>query len=127
MSEKIQSHKDLIVWQKSVELVLDVYRLTRQLPHDELYGLVSQMRRSAVAISSNIAEGYQRNHRKEYIQFLYIAKGSASELETQLIIAKRLEFIVAADYQRIDNLLTEILKMLSAMILRLQNKMDSKR
>ncbi len=74
--KKIQSYKDLIVYQKGYKLALEIYRVTKKFPKEEIFGLVSQMRRSAVSIPCNIAEGYRRNHRKEYIQFLYIASGS---------------------------------------------------
>lgn len=84
------TYKDLIVWQKSIDLVYEVYALTRKFPKDELYGLTSQMRRAAVSIPSNITEGYRRQAIGEYHQFLYIANASASELETQLIISKNL-------------------------------------
>lgn len=80
------SFKDLTVWQKSVNLSVNIYELTAKLPNTEKFGLSSQLRRAAVAIPSNIAEGYRRNNRKEYIQFCGIALGSAAELETQLII-----------------------------------------
>src|SRR3989338_11366185 len=87
----MNSYKDLIVWQKSIELVIGIYKMTDKFPKSELYGLTSQIRRAAVSISSNIAEGYTRKHRLEYIQFLRIAFGSG-ELETQIIIAKKLNF-----------------------------------
>src|SRR5437870_2161550 len=86
----IQSYKDLIVWQKSMELVKEVYRITGKLPNHELYGLSNQLRRAAVSIPSNIAEGQQRRGTKEFTQFLRISYGSAAEVETQLLIAKDL-------------------------------------
>ena len=88
----IKSYKELIVWQKSIKLVKEIFILTDKFPKSELYGLVSQMRRAAVAIPSNIAEGYGRKSSKEYAQFYSIAYGSALELETQLILSKRLGF-----------------------------------
>jgi four helix bundle protein len=87
-----KTHKDLDVWKLGIELVKDVYIMTKNFPRNEQYGLVSQMRKSAVSIPSNIAEGAARSSKKEYVQFLYIALGSLSELETQLIIAKELEY-----------------------------------
>jgi four helix bundle protein len=90
---KTNTHKDLDVWKLGIELVKEVYILTRELPQNEQFGLVAQMRRCAVSIPSNIAEGAARNSKKEYLQFLYIALGSMSELETQLIISKELNFI----------------------------------
>jgi four helix bundle protein len=99
--EKIKSYKDLIVYQKAYKLTLEIYMTTRNYPKDELYGLVSQMRRSAVSIPCNVAEGYRRGHRKEYIQFLHIALGSCSELETLLSLSKDLGFL---DEQAFNNL-----------------------
>lgn len=89
-SNKIKSFKDLTVWQTSMNLVELVYRLSDDLPSHEQYGLVSQMRRAAISIPSNIAEGCKRNNRTEYRQFCGVAHGSAAELETQLLLAKRL-------------------------------------
>jgi four helix bundle protein len=85
----IKTHKDLEVWQKAIDLVEKTYCITKTFPHDELYGLTSQIRRAAVSIPSNIAEGAARQTNKEYIQYLYVALGSLSELETQFIVAKR--------------------------------------
>ena len=85
--------KDLVVWKRGIDLVEDIYALTANLPANEQFGLVSQMRRAAVSIPSNIAEGQGRKSAKEFIQFLYIAKGSLAEIETQLIICERLKFV----------------------------------
>ncbi len=93
----IESHKDLIVWQKAIALASEVYAATRTLPTEERYGLVSQLRRAAVSIPSNIAEGAARKNRTEFIQFLHIARGSLSELETQLMIASAQHFIAEKD------------------------------
>jgi four helix bundle protein len=90
---ELKTHKDLDVWKESMRLAQEVYRVTRAFPKEELYGLVSQMRRAAVSIPSNIAEGATRASTKEFIQFLYTASGSLSELETQLILAKDLGWI----------------------------------
>ena len=87
------SYKQLTVWQKSIELTLLVYRITKNFPSDELYGLVSQIRRCAVSIPSNIAEGYTRHRKLEYVRFLQIAYASGAELETQLLIAEKLRYI----------------------------------
>jgi four helix bundle protein len=89
----VVTHKDLEVWKKSMDLAAHVYSLTARFPQEELYGLTSQMRRSAVSIPSNIAEGAARHSRKEFIQFLHIASGSVAELETQLLLALRMGFI----------------------------------
>ena len=93
MSKEIRNHKDLEVWKKSMDLVSNIYKITESFPNKELYGLTNQIRRAAVSIPSNIAEGAARNSKKEFIQFLYIALGSLSELETQIIIANRLEYL----------------------------------
>ncbi len=89
----INSYKDLQVWIKGTELVKDIYVMTKKLPKDELFGITSQMRRSAVSIPSNIAEGWMRQHTNEYVQFVFHALGSCSELDTQLMIIQRLGYI----------------------------------
>lgn len=86
------THKELNVWQLSMDFVVDIYKITQSFPSEEKYGLVSQLRRAAVSVPSNIAEGAGRKGNKEYLHFLNIALGSISELDTQLIIVKRLEF-----------------------------------
>jgi four helix bundle protein len=92
MKEKKNTHRDLEIWKKAVDLVIDVYEATRKFPKEEQYGLVSQMRRAAIFYPSNISEGAARNSNTEYIRFLYISLGSLSELETQLIIAGKLNY-----------------------------------
>ena len=119
MTEKIKNFQDLRIWQEAIEVVKDVYILTKKFPKEELYGLTSQMRRSAVSIPSNIAEGFRRYHNKEYKQFLYIALGSCAELETQIIIANEL------DYTK-DNSKTEVIekiKYICRMTVKLINKL----
>lgn len=106
-----KTFKDLIVWQKSRDLAVVVYQLTEQFPRTELYGLASQMRRAVISISSNIAESYHRFHAKEKQQFLAIAFGSGSELESQLEIAKIL--FPNINYEKGENLLTEVMKILN--------------
>lgn len=113
---KICSYKDLIVWQKSIELVVLVYSLTEQFPKTELYGIISQMKRASVSIPSNIAEGNKKTTNKEYGQFLKTAYGSGGEIETLVIISKRLSFGKNLDFSKIDKLLNEIMKMLNKMI-----------
>lgn len=115
---RIQSYKELIVWQKSIELVKEIYILTNKLPREEIYGLTSQMRRSSISIPSNIAEGYKRKGLVEYIRFLNISDGSAAELETQIIISKML--YPASDYSKTESLLDEVQKMLTVMIKKLK-------
>lgn len=113
----VQSFKQLIVWQKSITLVKEVYLFTDHFPKTELYGLVSQMRRCAISIPSNIAEGKKRKTTKDFIQFLRIADGSAAELETQIILAKQLYPNI--DYAGAESYLTEIQKMLITIIKKL--------
>ena len=117
---ELKDYKELVVWQKSIELVKEVYILTKLLPKEEMYGLTSQMRRASVSIPSNIAEGYKRQGLGEYIQFLKIAEGSAAELETQTIIAKSLYTMI--DFSKTERLLLEVQKMLFAMTSKLNTK-----
>jgi len=112
----IISYKDLTVWQKSVELVVEVYRLTKLYPKEELYGLVSQTRRGAISIPANIAEGYARKHRQEYIQFIRIAFASGAELETLLFLAEKLGFVTDIDVAKPKDLLDSVMKMLNRLI-----------
>ena len=108
----VRTVKDLKVWQKSIELVELIYKITERYPSNEQYGLVSQMRRAAVSVPSNIAEGYRRQYRKEYKQFLSVALGSCSELETQLEISKRLGFLKDNDLSAVSELLNYVCAML---------------
>lgn len=112
----MQTYKDLIVWQKSIELVVPVYELTDKFPKEELFGLTTQTKRTAISIPSNIAEGKMRGHEKEFKKFLLIAYGSGGELETQIEIAKKLPKTMNLDYSKVDNLLSEVMKMLNKMI-----------
>lgn len=118
---KINSYKELIVWQKSIELVKNIYQLTAVFPKEEMYGIISQIRRAAVSIPSNIAEGYGRRSQKEYLQFFAIAYGSALELETQLIITKELNFAIEEKFKNAESLLNEVIKMLYVMVYRRKN------
>ncbi|MBA3723437.1 MAG: four helix bundle protein [Candidatus Levybacteria bacterium] len=111
----LKSYKELIVWQKSILLVKEVFILTNMFPNSELYGITAQMRRAAVSIPSNIAEGYGRKSRKEYSQACSIAYGSSLELETQLIIAKQLQLAEYKSFQSCETLLEEVLRMLNVM------------
>ncbi|MFQ6609498.1 MAG: four helix bundle protein [Fidelibacterota bacterium] len=109
----MKTHKDLDVWKKSVELVVDIYKLTQSFPSEEKYGIVSQMRRAAVSIPSNISEGAARHGNKEFIQFLYVSLGSLTELDTQLEIAKRLGY---NSKKNISTNLEDIRKMILGLI-----------
>ena len=112
----VSTHKDLDVWKKAMDLAAQVYSLTARFPKEELYGLTSQMRRSAVSIPSNIAEGAARHSRKEFIQFLHIASGSVAELETQLLLAIQMGFIsgdhVISHIEEVRKLLLGLLRSL---------------
>jgi four helix bundle protein len=116
------TYRDLIVWQKSMRLVKEIYILSQHFPKNELYGLCPQMQRAAVAIPSNIAEGYWRGHKKEYVKFLSISLGSAAELETQLLICKSLEQFNGLEFEKAKNLLIEVMKMLYQMIKVMKSK-----
>mgnify|MGYP001568258412 CR=1 len=120
MEKKIlHGYKDLIVWQRSIELTVAIYSLTENFPKEELYGLTSQMRRSAVSVASNIAEGRVRGTRKDFTQFLRIAFGSGAELETQVTVAKLLSKTKNLEYEKVDSILEEVMKMLNVMIKKL--------
>jgi len=112
----MKTHKDLDVWKKGVEFVTLIYHTTSLFPKEELFGLTSQIRRSAISIPSNIAEGAARNHDKEFLQFIYIALASASELETQLIIANNLGFVDSEKKNTLIGELNTISKMLQGLI-----------
>ena len=114
------SYRDLIVWQKSMNLVTLIYKLVAQLPENEKYGLTPQIKRSAISIPSNIAEGYGRNYKKDYSRFLQIARGSLFENQTQLEIAVNLDFIEAIDLEEIKELSIEVEKMLNSLIKKLE-------
>lgn len=118
----MKSFRELTVWQKSFQLVVLIYKTTNNFPSSELYGLTSQIRRAAVSIPSNIAEGQSRGHILEYIQFLMIAKGSAAELETQLLLAKELNYIKEIDFKQALDILVEVEKMLERLIYVLKTK-----
>ncbi|MFA5358607.1 MAG: four helix bundle protein [Patescibacteria group bacterium] len=111
-----KSCKDLIVWQKAIRLTVEVYKLTESFPKNELFGLTSQMRRAAVSIVSNIAEGYERRSQREFLRFLLISFGSAAELETQMIIAKSLKYSNQKAFVESEQLLSETSKITFAFI-----------
>ena len=119
----MKTHKDLEAWKNSISLVTEIYQLSEKFPKSEMFGLVSQIRRAAVSIPSNIAEGAARSHDKEFIQFLYIALGSLSEVETQLIISVNLGFTK----QDTCNTINEQLKIIRSQILGLINYLSKNR
>ena len=114
--KKIKSYRDLIVWQKSMELVKEVYLITKKLPKEEQYGLTSQIRRSSISIPSNIAEGYGRHSTNDYLRFLQIATGSLYELQTQLEISRNLDFLPKESFDKSFEGSREIERMLSSLI-----------
>lgn len=111
-----EGFKGLQTWQKSYELALSIYKITRSFPSHEQYGLVSQIRRAAVPVSGNISEGYERQHRKEYIQHLSIAKGSLGETETYLLLSKDLGYITDEQYADLEGKRKEAAKLLTGLI-----------
>ena len=121
----ITGYRDLIVWQKATDACASIYALTRSFPQEEIYGLTSQMRRAAVSVASNIAEGRGRASRQEFKQFLLIARGSLCELETQLIIAEKLDYINKSQFDDLMSLYAEIGKMLNSLIMKLAQKPQS--
>jgi four helix bundle protein len=118
----LKNYKDLKVWQKSYELCLEIYRITAKFPKEEIYGLTSQIRRSAVSILSNIAEGYGRKTTADYIRMLYISYGSVCELETQILLAGDLDLIEKGELGTLKEDIAEIERMLKALIKSLENK-----
>lgn len=118
----LKSYRDLLVWQKAIELTVLVYRLSEGFPEREIYGLTSQVRRAAVSVPSNIAEGYGRGSRREYLQFLSIAQGSLKELETQTILAVRFFYVTSSQAERVLSESDRLGKMLGSLIRALKAK-----
>ena len=118
----LKNYKELKVWQKSYQLCLEVYRSTKEFPREERYGLTSQIRRSAVSVPSNIAEGYGRKTTPEYIRSLYLAYGSNCELETQTLLSGDLGYMKAQEREKLQKDIGEVERMLKALIKSLENK-----
>ena len=112
----MKSYRELTVWQKSYAFVLEVYRETGAFPRSELFGLTSQLRRAAVSVPANIAEGYCRDTRADYVRFLFIAQGSVGELDTLLSLARDLAYLDEATAQQLTSLLTEVRRMLTRLV-----------
>ncbi|HET8864545.1 MAG TPA: four helix bundle protein [Gracilimonas sp.] len=112
----MHNYKQLEVWKKGIHLATSIYKLTKEFPKEEKFGIISQMRRCSVSISSNIAEGAGRNSDNEFRQFLNISFGSCSELETQLIISHKLEYLAKSEFEKISSDLSEIQKMIYTLI-----------
>lgn len=121
----IKNYNDLIVWQKSIDLAVDIYKLVPKLPKTEMFGIVSQMTRAAVSIPSNIAEGHSRNSTKEFLRFLAIAQGSKAELETQILICQRIKYLTELDIITAMTDLSEVGKMLSSLMKKLRTKLTN--
>ena len=111
-----ESYKDLLVWQRAIQMTLAIYRLTDGFPKDERFGLTSQLRRAGVSVASNIAEGYARNSTREYKQFLGMARGSNSEVQTQFVIARELGFGSPQSLDIAEGLSNEVGKMMAAIL-----------
>ena len=124
---KIKDYKDLRIWQKGIEIAEKIYTITDNFPKTELYGLASQMRRASVSISSNIAEGFVRNHRKEYVQFLYISLGSCAELDTQLIIANKRNYITKSKTEELAEDINHESRMIVSLINRILSDTSDER
>lgn len=120
VSSAIKSYTDLIIWKKSIDLVVDIYKVVKNFPREELYALSDQIKRSGVSIPSNIAEGQSRQHTGEFRQFLYIALGSLAELDTQLIIAHRLGYIDEKESELLSERVMELRKMIFSLISKLK-------
>jgi len=118
----LKHYKELKVWQKSYQLCLVIYKTTKEFPGEETYGLTSQIRRSAVSVPSNIAEGYGRKTTPDYLRFLYVSYGSNCELETQILLAGDLGYVGAEEIKRIENDIGEVERTLKALIKSLENK-----
>jgi four helix bundle protein len=118
----LKTFKDLLVWQKSYQLCLSIYKITKTYPQEEKFGLTSQMRRSSVSIPSNIAEGYGRKTTQEYIYSCYVAYGSLCELETQLLLSTDLDYMNRENFGNIEENLREVERMLKALIKSLEQK-----
>ena len=125
MEESTKGYKELIAWQKAMDLAPEAYRLVRKLPREELYELGSQIRRAAVSIPANIAEGQARHHRKEFVQGLYIARGSLAELDTLLLAAERLGYLQEEEFRPLNPMMIEVRKLLQGLIQSLQNRTAS--
>jgi len=121
----IKSYKDLIIWQKSIDLAVEVYRLSSKFPKEEIYSMTSQIRRAVTSISLNIAEGYERNTTKNYINSLYIAQGSLQEVESAILLSLRLNFVKEEDCEKVNSLMLEEFKMFNALINSLENKINN--
>ena len=115
-----KAFRDLVVWQKAMDVSVAIYRITEAFPKEEVYGLTSQMRRAAVSIASNIAEGAGRSSKKDFCHFVAMAKGSSFELQTQIVLAQRLGYLEATESSQVEEQVIEVGKMLSGLAAFLQ-------
>jgi four helix bundle protein len=122
---RFNTHRDLIVWQKAIALAVDIHRLCERMPRHELFGLTSQLRRAAVSIPSNIAEGAARKTTKEFMCFLHVARGSLAELETQLLLAQRVGYFDDESNRALQPVVDEVGRLINAIIVSLRRKRDS--
>ncbi len=116
----VYDHRNLLIWNKAMNFLDEVYRITRKFPRDEMFGLTNQLRRAVVSIPSNIAEGHGRGSAKEFSYFLHVAKGSLAEAHTQILIAVRLHYVTPADVQNAMNLYDELIRMIGRLIARIK-------
>ncbi|MGB2980361.1 MAG: four helix bundle protein [Candidatus Zixiibacteriota bacterium] len=121
----LKNYRELIVWQKSYQLCIEIYRITKDFPKEEKFGLTSQIRRAAVSVPSNIAEGYGRKTTPEYIRALYIAYGSHCELETQILLCGDLGYVKVEDMKKLQEDIGEVERMLKALIRSLERKVSN--
>ena len=124
-SAKIQSFKDLIIWQKAFQLCLDIYRATQSFPTEERYGLAAELRKTARSVPCNIAEGHQRRTTVEYLRFLDIASGSRAELETQLLLCQNLGYLNDQDADALVSACENVAKLLASLSRALRNKLEA--
>jgi four helix bundle protein len=122
MVKEPKGFRTLNAWKKAYELTLDIYRLSKSFPREETYALTSQLLRAAVSVPANIAEGYERNHRKEYLQFLFIAKGSLGEVETYLLLAKDLGYMTENEYSTANTIREETARIIKGLIRALESE-----
>ena len=120
-----KSHRRLVLWQKSVRLAVEIHRISRRLPKHELFGLAAQMNRAAVSIPSNVAEGAARHTTRDYIRFLYIARGSSAEIDTQLMLAEELGYLTKEDLSTALAISDEVGRLLNGVISALHRRLDS--
>lgn len=122
LSKVLKNYKELKVWQKAYHLCIEIYKITKDFPKEERYGLISQIRRASVSVPSNIAEGYGRKTTREYIQALYVAYGSNCELETQILLSGDLGYIKPEDSEKLQGVLGDVERMLMGLIRSLENR-----